>query len=103
MRFINVKLYLFFILTLKIFFFKFDHLGWIPNGPLGLNKAPPTTKEQSSMEDILAYLPKKSSAILVMSSTWLFRGNFSDFVSILRYINHKTSNSTFSKISHSLA
>ncbi|XP_033998510.1 arachidonate 15-lipoxygenase B-like isoform X2 [Trematomus bernacchii] len=58
---------------------QFDHLGWIPNGPLSLNKAPPTTKEQSSMEDILAYLPKKSGAILVMSSTWLFRGNFSDF------------------------
>nr|XP_033932461.1 arachidonate 8S-lipoxygenase-like [Pseudochaenichthys georgianus] len=58
---------------------QFDHLGWIPNGPLILNKAPQTTKEQSSMEDILAYLPKKSSAILVMLYTWPLRGNFSDF------------------------
>ncbi|KAF3849896.1 hypothetical protein F7725_019615 [Dissostichus mawsoni] len=37
---------------------QFNHLGWIPNAPVILNKAPPTTKEQSSMEDILAYLPK---------------------------------------------
>ncbi|XP_010788293.1 arachidonate 15-lipoxygenase B-like [Notothenia coriiceps] len=58
---------------------QFDYLGWIPNGPLILNKAPPTTKEQSSMEDILAYLPKKSNAILAMKYGWLFRGNFSDF------------------------
>ncbi|KAK1889175.1 Hydroperoxide isomerase ALOXE3 [Dissostichus eleginoides] len=58
---------------------QFDHLGWIPNAPVILNKAPPTTKEQSSMEDILAYLPKKLIAILVMSYTWLGRGNFSDF------------------------
>ncbi|XP_063757830.1 polyunsaturated fatty acid lipoxygenase ALOX15B-like isoform X2 [Eleginops maclovinus] len=59
---------------------QFDYLGWSPNGPLILHKAPPTTKGQSSMEDILAYLPKKSTSIIVMSYAWLFRGNFSDFV-----------------------
>lgn len=60
---------------------KFDFLGWIPNGPLLLQQAPPTTKGQASMETILATLPNKAFSAYIMGGMWQLSRRFDDFVS----------------------
>ncbi|XP_056219428.1 hydroperoxide isomerase ALOXE3-like [Seriola aureovittata] len=64
---------------------QFDFLGWIPNGPLSLNHAPPTTKGQSSMETILATLPNKSSAGRSMAILWQLSIKYEDSVPLGTY------------------
>ncbi|XP_044025322.1 hydroperoxide isomerase ALOXE3-like isoform X2 [Siniperca chuatsi] len=64
---------------------QFDLIGWIPNGPLLLHQAPPTTKGQSSTEAILATLPNKYSAGLFMSFVWLISRKYDDFVPLGTY------------------
>ncbi|KAG7239195.1 hypothetical protein INR49_029946 [Caranx melampygus] len=64
---------------------QFDHLGWIPNGLMMLNQAPPTTKGQSSMDTILANLPAKSPGGHAMAVTWLLASEFEDFVPLGTY------------------
>uniref|UniRef100_UPI0037E7B604 polyunsaturated fatty acid lipoxygenase ALOX15B-like n=1 Tax=Semicossyphus pulcher TaxID=241346 RepID=UPI0037E7B604 len=64
---------------------EFDFLGWIPNGPFLLHRAPPTAKGQSSMEDILPTLPNKAYAGLALSVLWLLSRTFDDFVPLGDY------------------
>ncbi|KAM8725494.1 polyunsaturated fatty acid lipoxygenase ALOX15B-like isoform 3-T3 [Acanthopagrus schlegelii] len=63
---------------------QFDFLAWIPNGPFVLNRAPPTTKGQSSMEDILATLTYKRFSGLGVSTLWLISRK-SDFTPLGSY------------------
>uniref|UniRef100_A0A8C4EWZ5 Lipoxygenase domain-containing protein n=1 Tax=Dicentrarchus labrax TaxID=13489 RepID=A0A8C4EWZ5_DICLA len=64
---------------------QFDFLGWIPNGPVLLLQAPPTTKGQSRKETILETMPDKSSAGFIMSIWWQLSWKHDDFVPLGTY------------------
>ncbi|XP_071386315.1 polyunsaturated fatty acid lipoxygenase ALOX15B-like [Centroberyx affinis] len=64
---------------------QFDYLGWIPNAPLILRKAPPTTKGQSTMETILETLPNKAFGACTMSLMWLLGKKYDDFIPLGTY------------------
>ncbi|CAB1340077.1 unnamed protein product [Coregonus sp. 'balchen'] len=57
---------------------QFDYGGWVPNNPLLLRKAPPTTKGSSSMNTILEVLPDISTTVNNMASTWLLSKRYAD-------------------------
>uniref|UniRef100_A0A8C7I0B5 Hydroperoxide isomerase ALOXE3 n=1 Tax=Oncorhynchus kisutch TaxID=8019 RepID=A0A8C7I0B5_ONCKI len=64
---------------------QFDYGGWVPNNPLLLRKAPPTTKGSSSMNTILEVLPNISTTVNNMASTWLLSKRYSDTIPLGTY------------------
>uniref|UniRef100_A0A8C7HYF1 Uncharacterized protein n=1 Tax=Oncorhynchus kisutch TaxID=8019 RepID=A0A8C7HYF1_ONCKI len=60
---------------------QFDYCSWVPNSPIFLCKAPPTTKGCSSMSTIFETLPDVGSTVRGMVSTWMLSKKYSDFVS----------------------
>ncbi|XP_041717048.1 hydroperoxide isomerase ALOXE3 [Coregonus clupeaformis] len=64
---------------------QFDYGGWVPNNPLLLRKAPPTTKGSSSMNTILEVLPDISTTVNNMASTWLLSKRYSDIITLGTY------------------
>uniref|UniRef100_A0A673YDX5 Hydroperoxide isomerase ALOXE3-like n=1 Tax=Salmo trutta TaxID=8032 RepID=A0A673YDX5_SALTR len=60
---------------------QFDYCSWVPNSPIFLCKAPPTTKGSSSMSTIFETLPDVGSTVRGMASIWLLSKKYSDFVS----------------------
>ncbi|XP_047429808.1 hydroperoxide isomerase ALOXE3-like [Mugil cephalus] len=63
----------------------FDFLGWVPNGPILLQQAPPTTKGKASMETILATLPNKAFSGYTTGLTWQLSRTYDDFVPLGTY------------------
>uniref|UniRef100_A0A4W5NWU2 Si:dkey-17e16.9 n=1 Tax=Hucho hucho TaxID=62062 RepID=A0A4W5NWU2_9TELE len=64
---------------------QFDYGGWVPNNPLLLRKAPPTTKGRSSMNTILEVLPNISTTVNNMASTWLLSKRYTDTIPLGTY------------------
>ncbi|XP_073349147.1 polyunsaturated fatty acid lipoxygenase ALOX15B-like isoform X1 [Pagrus major] len=64
---------------------QFDFLAWIPNGPMMLNQAPPTTKGQSSVETIFATLAYKRFTAQSVSVLWLISRKYDDFTPLGTY------------------
>uniref|UniRef100_A0A673YE95 Hydroperoxide isomerase ALOXE3-like n=1 Tax=Salmo trutta TaxID=8032 RepID=A0A673YE95_SALTR len=64
---------------------QFDYGGWVPNNPLLLRKAPPTTKGRSSMNTILEVLPNIGTTVNNMASTWLLSKRYSDTIPLGTY------------------
>lgn len=59
---------------------QFDYCSWIPNNPLFLNKAPPTTKGSSNMDSILETLPNVGISVNNMASVWMLSKKYTDIV-----------------------
>uniref|UniRef100_A0A8C8HKX3 Uncharacterized protein n=1 Tax=Oncorhynchus tshawytscha TaxID=74940 RepID=A0A8C8HKX3_ONCTS len=66
---------------------QFDYCSWVPNSPIFLCKAPPTTKGCSSMSTIFETLPDVGSTVRGMASTWLLSKKYSDFIPLGSYPN----------------
>uniref|UniRef100_A0A8C7MMU4 Uncharacterized protein n=1 Tax=Oncorhynchus kisutch TaxID=8019 RepID=A0A8C7MMU4_ONCKI len=65
---------------------QFDYCSWVPNSPIFLCKAPPTTKGCSSMSTIFETLPDVGSTVRGMVSTWMLSGK-SRFIPLGSYPN----------------
>ncbi|XP_055741248.1 hydroperoxide isomerase ALOXE3-like [Salvelinus fontinalis] len=66
---------------------QFDYCSWVPNSPIFLCKAPPTTKGCSSMSTIFETLPDVGSTVRGMASIWLLSKKYSDFIPLGSYPN----------------
>uniref|UniRef100_A0A673YDQ6 Hydroperoxide isomerase ALOXE3-like n=1 Tax=Salmo trutta TaxID=8032 RepID=A0A673YDQ6_SALTR len=66
---------------------QFDYCSWVPNSPIFLCKAPPTTKGSSSMSTIFETLPDVGSTVRGMASIWLLSKKYSDFIPLGSYPN----------------
>ncbi|KAM4604000.1 polyunsaturated fatty acid lipoxygenase ALOX15B-like [Polymixia lowei] len=64
---------------------QYDYGGWMPNTPISLQRAPPTTKGTSSESTMLETLPNVSTTVQGMSTLWLLSKQSTDFVPLGEY------------------
>ncbi|KAM4603991.1 polyunsaturated fatty acid lipoxygenase ALOX15B-like isoform 2-T2 [Polymixia lowei] len=64
---------------------QYDYGGWMPNTPISLQRAPPTTKGTSSESTMLQTLPDVSTTVQGMSTLWLLSKQSTDFVPLGEY------------------
>ncbi|XP_020504079.2 arachidonate 12-lipoxygenase, 12R-type-like [Labrus bergylta] len=61
---------------------QYDYGGWMPNTPITLQRAPPTTKGTTSEATMLQTLPDVNVTVQGMSTLWLLSKQSSDFVAL---------------------
>ncbi|XP_020504091.2 arachidonate 12-lipoxygenase, 12R-type [Labrus bergylta] len=61
---------------------QYDYGGWMPNTPMTLQRAPPTTKGTTSEATMLQTLPDVNVTVQGMSTLWLLSKQSSDFVAL---------------------
>uniref|UniRef100_UPI003AACC22B polyunsaturated fatty acid lipoxygenase ALOX15B-like n=1 Tax=Centroberyx gerrardi TaxID=166262 RepID=UPI003AACC22B len=64
---------------------QYDYGGWMPNTPISLQRAPPTTKGSSSESTMLQTFPDVNTTVQGMSTMWLLSKQSSDFVALGQY------------------
>ncbi|KAM7008635.1 arachidonate 12-lipoxygenase, 12R-type-like [Tautogolabrus adspersus] len=61
---------------------QYDYGGWMPNTPISLQRAPPTTKGTTSEATMLQTLPDVNTTAQGMSTLWLLSKQSTDFVAL---------------------
>ncbi|XP_074546464.1 arachidonate 12-lipoxygenase, 12R-type-like [Halichoeres trimaculatus] len=64
---------------------QYDYGGWMPNTPISLQRAPPTTKGTTSEATMLQTFPDVNTTAQGMSTMWLLSKQSSDFVALGQY------------------
>ncbi|XP_028252884.1 hydroperoxide isomerase ALOXE3-like [Parambassis ranga] len=64
---------------------QFDYHSWMPNGSLLLRKPPPTTKGQSTMENVFEALPNVEETASFAAMIWLLSESYTDVVFLGEY------------------
>ncbi|XP_034543234.1 arachidonate 12-lipoxygenase, 12R-type-like [Notolabrus celidotus] len=64
---------------------QYDYGGWMPNSPISLQRAPPTTKGTSSEATMLQTFPDINASVQGMATLWLLSKPSTDTVALGQY------------------